>query len=185
MKSVSILLFIGILSMAGIQTKIHDVSVPSTDVRILIGDHAQQTKEVFDKFVRVVLNQKETDAVKELFHQDFSMYHCRDTVPAIQGRDHFKQAVDALVDSCFSYQLDMNQIEFMAYNDRIAIFWEGGELLNNLVPKINPPVNTHNKVIPYGVAVYRFKEGKIAECRFWRYNQYQFSHVIYGYDNIS
>lgn len=172
MKNLCMMLILCFLATTSFNTAIQDINEPSTEVREYIGENAHQTKAIFDRFINEAINHRNPDAITDLFDKNFSMYIHRGVEPVIQGREKFMKKLLQACDSNSNFQVDIKKVEFMAYNDRIAIIWDGGDFFDNLLPKFQSLQKKESEENLHGIAVYRFINGKITECRMWMYQQH-------------
>lgn len=164
MKNLWVMLMLCLLAMGIFNIAVKDIEKPSVDIRNYVGDKSHETKSIFDRFINEAVNQGNMDVIKDLIDENFSLYMYQDKVPFLHGREEFVKILMQIYDSHSHFQLDTNRLEFIAYNNRITVIWNGGDEYENLFQK---GLGSMKKENMYGISIYQLVNNKITECRVW------------------
>lgn len=165
MKQASLLLLIGSLGFAWLNMMMTETESKNFKTQKFIGEHAHETKARLDAIIEEVLNKGITENIDTYVAEDYLAQSLSDHSFRFEGRAQFKEAILRTHFEIPGYRFHYE--EFLAYDERIVIFWPNGKIYPGGIPAISegPP---HGD---YGIAIFSFEDGKLDRSYFMKCSQ--------------
>lgn len=163
MKQLSMLFLLGSIALGYANLHLTQLDQQDTRAQVYIGDKAQLTKARLERVIDLVYNKGRLELIPELFSDSFVTSSVNGEGIEYAGTEPLRKGLTKTHIYRPDFHIEIE--EWIAYNDRVVFFWQGGELLEGGIPLVNPDApNGH-----YGIAIFCFDdEGKVNRNYFMR-----------------
>lgn len=162
MKNMSLLLLIGAMTLAWTNMILFDQENYEPQQGKMIGAKAPETKQRMERFIGEIINKGKIHLIDEMVADDYAAKSLGDESFRFEGREALKHGI---LEAHFNHPgFNLPLVEYIAYDNRMVIYWPGGDILEGGIPlsDSNAPIGN------YGIAIFCFEDGLLKTTYFMR-----------------